>query len=313
MHQDPAIHRVAVLALSQVVAFDLTIATQVFGHGPPGRYRVELCAPTPGPVMTTSGFSIGVDVGLEALTVANTVIVPGFSSRPVPEPALAALRAAHARGARVASICSGAFALAEAGLLNGRRATTHWGRVHELAREFPDVTVDPKVLYVDEGDVLTSAGLAAGLDLCLHIISRDHGEAAAVERARALVMPLHRAGGQAQFIAAGPDHGEGDLSAVTDWALAHLHRPICVADLAARALQASRTFCRNFQSQMGLSPHAWLVEQRLRLACRLLEDGDLGIDEVARRSGLGSAANLRLHFRRSFATTPTAYRSTFSA
>ena len=313
MREDPAVHHVAVLALPQVVAFDLTIATQVFGQDRRGRYRVEVCAPSPGPIRTTSDFTLGGTSGLEALNRADTVIVPGFSLRPVPEPALAALRAAHHRGARVASICSGAFALAEAGLLSGRRATTHWGRADELARQFPDVTVDPKVLYVDTGDVLTSAGLAAGLDLCLHLVAVDHGEAAAVERARDLVMPLHRAGGQAQFIPAGPEAGDGDLAAVTRWALAHLHRPITVADLAARALQAPRTFARNFQAELGRSPHAWLVEQRLRVACRLLEDDGLGIDEVARRSGLGSAANLRLHFRRSLATTPTAYRSSFSA
>lgn len=312
VRKDLAVHRVVVLALPHVVAFDLTIATQVFGHEKHGRYRVELCSPSPDQVLTTSGFSISIGAGLEALTAADTVIVPGFSVRPVPESALDSLRAANARGARIASICSGAFALAEAGLLNGRRATTHWARVDELARQYPDVIVDPKVLYVDTGDVLTSAGLAAGLDLCLHMISTDHGEAASVERARDLVMPLHRAGGQAQFVATSPDDLDGELAAVTEWALAHLHLPITVADLAGRALQAPRTFCRNFQAAVGRSPHAWLVDQRLRLACRLLEDGDIGIDEVARRSGLGGAANLRLHFRRSFATTPTAYRSTFS-
>jgi transcriptional regulator GlxA family with amidase domain len=240
------------------------------------------------------------------------VIAPSFPGRPVPAAALVALRAAHHRGARTASICSGAFALAEAGLLDGRRATTHWRRVEELSRDFPAVTVDPKVLYVDTGDVLTSAGLAAGLDLCLHMIANDHGAAAAVERSRDLVMPLHRAGGQAQFIAIAPGDQDGTLTAVTEWALEHLQLPITVADLAERALQAPRTFCRNFQARLGQSPHAWLIDQRLRLACRLLEDDEVGIDEVARRSGLGTAANLRLHFRRSYATTPTAYRSSFT-
>ncbi len=312
--KDPAsCHRVVVLAFAPVVAFDLTIATQVFGHEKGGRYRVTLCSPVPGQVLTTSGFGIGIDAGLEALASADTVIVPGFAVHPVPESALIALRAAHARGARLASICSGAFALAQAGLLDGRKATTHWGRVEELARQYPEVTVDPKVLYVDSGDVLTSAGLAAGLDLCLYMVSRDHGEAVAVQRARDLVMPLHRAGGQAQFVTHRPNPGDGELTAVTDWALEHLHQPITVADLAGRALQAPRTFCRNFQAAFGQSPLAWLVHQRLRVACRLLEDGDTGIDEVARRSGLGSAENLRLHFRQAFATTPTAYRSSFGA
>jgi AraC family transcriptional regulator, transcriptional activator FtrA len=313
MDKDLAIHRIAVLALPPVVAFDLTIATQVFGHDRHRRYQVQLCTPVPGPTLTTSGFSIVVDSGLDALSTADTVIVPGFAERPVPETALVALRAAHDRGARMASICSGAFALAEAGLLDDRRATTHWRRVEELTRDFPAVTVDPKVLYVDTGDVLTSAGLAAGLDLCLHMIANDHGEPAAVERSRDLVMPLHRAGGQAQFIARTPSDRDGTLTAVTEWAQEHLHLPITVADLAERALQAPRTFCRNFRAQLGQSPHAWLIDQRLRRACRLLENDEVGIDEVARRSGLGTAANLRLHFRRYYATTPTAYRSTFTA
>jgi transcriptional regulator GlxA family with amidase domain len=182
----------------------------------------------------------------------------------------------------------------------------------ELAARYPDVTVDPAVLYVDEGSVLTSAGLAAGLDLCLYLVSRDRGEPAALERARRMVTPLHRAGGQAQFIPTPATLVDGELAGVISWATARLHEPLTVNDLATRALQAPRTFNRNFQARLGVSPHVWLTGQRLRAACALLEDGTLSMDEVARRSGLGSAANFRLHFRRAYSTTPTAYRASFS-
>jgi len=311
MHKDPVNHHIVVLALPQVVAFDLTIATHVFGDASGGRYRMTLATPTPGLVATTSGFPIGVDAGLDALARADTIVVPGFDRLPVPEEALAALRAAHARGARVASICTGAFALAEAGLLDGRPATTHWMHAAELTRRFPGVRVDPAVLYVDDGDVLTSAGVVAGLDLALYLVACDHGESAAVDAARRMVTPLHRAGGQAQFIPAESATLCGDLAAVLDWARAHLHLPITVADLARRALQAPRTFNRAFQTQLGMSPHAWLTTQRLRTACGLLEDREVPIEDIARRSGLGSAANFRMHFRRAFSTTPTAYRAAF--
>jgi transcriptional regulator GlxA family with amidase domain len=322
VHQDPASpdsashdsasHRVAVLALPKVVAFDLTIPVQVFGHDGLDRYEVTLCAAHPGLVATTSGFAISVESDLGALARADTVVVPGFDRGPVPAGVLAALRQAYDRGARLASVCTGAFALAEAGLLNGRRATTHWQHAAELARRYPAVVIDPTVLYVDDGDVLTSAGVAAGLDLCLHIFAVDHGEPAAIERARSLVTPLHRAGGQAQFIPAAPATVSTDLAAVTEWALARLHQPITVTDLARRALQAPRTFNRAFQHQVGTSPHAWLTRQRLRLACTLLEDRRVPIEDIAARTGMGSAANFRLHFRRAFGTTPSAYRATFS-
>jgi AraC family transcriptional activator FtrA len=314
VHQDPANqHQVVVLALSGVVAFDLAIGPQVFGNEGSG-YQVTVCAPEPGLVTTkTLGFSLHVSSGLEALARAGTVLVPGFDRSPASAPTLAALRAAQRRGARIASICTGAFALAEAGLLDGQRATTHWFHAAELAARYPQVTVDPAVLYVDNGQVLTSAGLAAGLDLCLYLISLDRGEAAALDRARHLVTPLHRAGGQAQFIPGRPADGDGELAAVTVWARERLHLPITVTDLARQAMQAPRTFSRNFQAQLGVSPHAWLTSHRLQAACALLENDALSMDEVARRSGLGTAANFRLHFRRAFATTPTAYRASFSA
>ncbi len=312
MRNDPAIHRLAVLALPDVVAFDLTIATQVFGHDGHGRYRVTVCSPRREPVQTTSGFTLSISAGLDALETADTVVVPGFSRAPIPQPALVALQADHARGARVASICTGAFALARAGLLDGLRATTHWAHADALAREHPRVQVDRASLYVDEGPVLTSAGLAAGLDLCLYIYARDHGRDAGIERSRHMVSPLHRAGGQAQFIpptATGPDER---LVEVTQWALRHLHLPITVDDLARRGLQSPRTLSRAFASSMGASPLAWLTTQRLHAACRLLEDPSLSIEEVAHRCGLGSAHNLRLHFRRAYGTTPSAYRASFT-
>ncbi|MFI7550089.1 GlxA family transcriptional regulator [Micromonospora sediminimaris] len=312
VREEPAIHRVAVLALPPVVAFDAAIATQVFGHEGLGRYEAVLCSLRAGPVPTTTpGFGITVAAGLEAVATADTVIVPGFRRGPAPAAAVDALRAAHQRGARIAAICSGAFALAQAGLLDGRRATTHWVHAAALAREHPTVQVDPAVLYVDEGTVLTSAGLAAGLDLCLYLIGLDHGQQAAIQRARHMVTPLHRAGGQAQYTVASAVLVGERLSGVTDWALANLHRPITVADLARQAMQSTRTLSRAFARELGTSPRAWLIAARLRRACALLESGDLTVEEVARRSGLGSAANLRLQFRRAYATTPLAYRAAF--
>ena len=303
-----------VLALPRVVAFDLAIPVQVFGSDSDhsGRYTVTVAGLSPGIVSTTTGFGIAVTAGLGALAEADTVIVPGFGSGSVPESALAALRAAHRRGARIVSICVGAYALAEAGLLDRRRATTHWSYARELAQRYPDIDVDPTVLYVDEGDVLTSAGVAAGIDLCLHMVDVDYGEAAALEVARRMVTPVHRSGGQAQFTPPGPPGVDNELADVLTWALDHLDESLTVPDLAARALQSVRTFNRSFQAAVGMSPHAWLTSRRLRAACALLEDDQLSVGEVARRTGLGSAANFRLHFQRAFATTPSAYRGAFS-
>ncbi|MFG1918653.1 GlxA family transcriptional regulator [Micromonospora sp. NPDC048898] len=313
MHKQSATHRVAVLALPPVVAFDLTIATHVFGHEGHGRYTTTVCSPSGGAVpTTTAGLALTVDATIDVLADADTVIVPGFRRGPAPAPALDALRAAYRRGARIASICTGAFALAQSGLLDGRRATTHWVHTEALAREHPMVTVDANALYVDEGQVLTSAGLAAGLDLCLYLVGRDHGQNAAIERARLLVTPLHRAGGQAQFVPAQASGEDAEMAAVTTWATANLHLPITVADLARQGLQSTRTLHRNFQHRFGMSPQAWLTEQRLRAACELLESDDSTIDDIARRTGLGTATNLRAHFRRAFATTPTAYRRAFT-
>ncbi|WP_433550050.1 GlxA family transcriptional regulator [Micromonospora zamorensis] len=313
MRKSSATHRVAVLAIPRVVAFDLTIATQVFGHEGHGRYAMTVCALDGGSVSTTTaGLELTVAATLDALDDADTVIVPGFRRGPAPPRALRALRQAHRRGARIASICTGAFALAQAGLLDGRRATTHWAHADALAQEHPGVFVDASALYVDEGQVVTSAGLAAGLDMCLYLVGRDHGQAAAIQRARHMVTPLHRAGGQAQFIPVGVPGEDDELAGVITWASNNLHSPITVADLARQGVMSSRTLHRTFQSRFRMGPRAWLIQQRLRAACTLLENGGITIDEVARRTGLGTATNLRAHFQRAFGTTPTAYRRAFT-
>ena len=306
-------HTVVALALPDVVAFDLTIPGHVFGHPTERtRYSFAVCAPVPGPVPTTTGFDLHAAHGLEALAGADTVVVPGYAPHDAPgDEVLDALRAAHARGARVVSVCTGAFALAAAGLLDGRRATTHWNDAGELARRHPCVQVDPDVLYVDEGSVMTSAGVAAGIDLCLHLVRLDHGAEAAASVARRMVVAPHRDGGQAQFLQRPlPVVGTG-LSATCTWALEHLAEPLAVQDLARHAGWAPRTFARRFVEETGTTPLRWLAAQRLLEARRLLEGTDLPIDQVAERCGLGTAANLRLHLARDAGTTPTAYRRTY--
>ncbi|WP_433444917.1 GlxA family transcriptional regulator [Nonomuraea sp. CA-141351] len=314
MRKNPATHRVAVLALPLVAAFELAIAIQVFGHDDQDHYTTTLCSLDGASVTTTTrGLDLSVQAGLEALDDADTVIVPAFARGRAPEKALAALDLAYHRGTRIVSLCTGAFALAQAGLLDGRRATTHWFYADELAREHPRVEVDANALYVDEGQVLTSAGQAASLDLCLYLVGLDHGQSAAIRRARRMVMPLHRAGGQAQFIPPSQSTADAELADVTAWASANLHLPITVTDLARKGMQSTRTLHRNFQMRFGMTPRAWLIQQRLRAACVLLEDSTITIDEVARRTGMGTATNLRAHFHRAFATTPTAYRRAFAA
>ena len=313
-------HRVAALCLDGVVAFDLSVPAEVFSLAwADGRplYEFTACAPRKGAVRTTTGFEIAGAAGLDAIAGADTVIVPGYRAvfEPPPDAALDALRAAAARGARVASICTGAFALAHAGLLDGRRAATHWFAAAELAKRFPEIDVDPDVLYVDGGSILTSAGLSAGIDLCLHLVRADHGELIGSQVARAMVASPHRAGGQAQFIEralpANPD--SGSLEAVRAWALDHLTEPLDVQTLAARAGISPRTFARRFVAETGTTPLKWLHAQRVLEARRLLEHTDLPIEQVASRAGFGSAPSLREHFRRATRTTPTAYRRTFAA
>ncbi|MGN6189325.1 MAG: GlxA family transcriptional regulator [Conexibacter sp.] len=303
-------HCIAVLALPDVVAFDLATPFQLLRR----QYELTLCAPQPGPVPTTDGFPVIAGHGLDALATADTVFVPGFAPREWPPPAatLQALRAAHARGARIASICTGAFALGAAGLLDGRRVTTHWRHARRLADMYPQARVDPDVLYVDDGDLLTSAGVAAGIDLCLHLLRKDHGAESANAAARHTVVAPHRAGGQAQFIErAVPPADDGGLEATRAYALQQLDRPLTVAELARHAHTSERTFNRRFRQETGTTPLKWLHAQRVDHARRLLEGTDLPIETVAQRCGFGSAAILRQHFRRATATTPTAYRRTF--
>jgi len=301
------------LALPDVVAFDLAIPAQVFGHRTEReRYRFSVCAPDPGPVPSSTGFAVHADRGLEALVSADTFVVPGYWPPEHPgEPVVIALQAALARGARLVSVCTGAFALAAAGLLDDRRATTHWHDAADLAARYPRIQVDPDVLWIDEGQILTSAGVAAGIDLCLHLVRVDHGASLAVQIARRMVVAPHRGGGQAQWLQRPlPPPGEG-LAATCAWALQHLEQPLTVADLASHAGWAPRTFTRRFLAETGLTPLRWITAQRLLEARRLLEATDLLLDDVANRSGLGTAANLRLHLTRDASTTPTAYRTAY--
>jgi len=309
----PRPHRVVALVAGEVVAFDLAIPAQVFGRAPQ-LYDWAVCAPAAGAMPTENGFDVLVPHGLEALQRADTVIVPGIGDRAwplAPEP-LAALRAAAARGARVASICTGAFVLAAAGLLDGRRAATHWRYAELLAREFPAVSVDPGVLYVDEGDVLTSAGVAAGIDLCLHIVRHDHGAEAANAIARTMVVAAHREGGQAQFVDRPlPSAASDGLAATRAWMQDRLSEPLSVEEMARHAGYSARTFARRFRAETGTTPLQWLIGLRVTEARRLLEATDASIEEVAARAGFGGAVALRQHFARVVGTSPTAYRRAF--
>jgi len=309
-------HRVVGLIAGEVVAFDLAIPAQVFGRERE-HYAWTVCAPGgPCAVPTETGFDVVVPAGLDALAHADTVVVPGIGDRawPIGEDALDALRAAAARGARVASICTGAFVLAAAGLLDGRRATTHWQYAERLQRAFPAVDVDPDVLFVDEGDVCTSAGVAAGIDLCLHLVRRDHGAEVANAVARRIVVAAHREGGQAQFVErplpAEPGTG---LAATRAWMLERLDAPLTVPDLARHAGYSPRSFARRFVAETGTTPLQWLIARRVVEAQRLLEGTDLGVDEVAARAGFGTAPALRKHFARALGTSPAAYRRAFRA
>ncbi|MFE0822619.1 GlxA family transcriptional regulator [Streptomyces sp. NPDC058847] len=310
-------HRVAVLVMDDVLPLDLGIPAQVFIAVPGDPYQLTLCGRTTRPVTTAAGFAVTVTTGLEAVHEADTVIVPGYAPhrRELPEDVLAALAEAHTRGRRLVSICTGAFALAAAGVLDGRKATTHWKYADELAARHPKVSVDPRVLYVDEGQVLTSAGVAAGIDLCLHLVRRDLGARTANQVARTLVSAPHRDGGQAQYITrplAAEEPG-ATLAATRAWALARLHEPLTVPRLAAHAHMAPRTFARRFVTETGTTPLRWLLAARLDRARELLETTGLAVDHIADRCGLGSPSNLRLHFRRVLGTTPTAYRAAFAA
>ncbi|MEK2473968.1 helix-turn-helix domain-containing protein [Streptomyces noursei] len=315
----PAVHRVVALVRPPQSTFELGCVAEVFGierRGVAVRYVFGVCTEDPGPVATLAGYDMLVPDGLTVLDRADTIVLPGWlpPGEP-PSPAIVrALRRAHDRGARVVSICSGAFALAHAGLLDGRRATTHWARAGELAERFPAVQVDPDVLYVDHGDVATSAGSGAGIDLCLHLVRADHGAGYAAQVARSMVMPPHREGGQLQFTA--PPHPvqmDGSLAPLLEWTTARLDEPLTVEELAAHEGVSARTLARRFTDQLGASPGQWLLAQRIAAARELLESTDLPLDAVARRVGLSSATNLRRRFLRALGTTPGAYRRAFRA
>lgn len=307
---------IAVLALQGVVPFDLGIACDVFSRvvladGRPA-YRVLVCGESPR-VDAGGHFDIRAPWKLDDALGADRVVVPGVEDI---EPRAAvstyrALRAAHDGGAQLASICTGAFVLAEAGLLDGRRATTHWAAAGELARRYPALTVDTDVLFADEGDIVTSAGSSAGLDMCLHLVGRDYGQAAAVQAARLAVAPLHRDGGQAPFIRQPVVETTSSLSSLCDWMLRNMHRPIDVNALAARARMTPRTFARRFLDQTGTTPIQWLIRQRIRRAQELLETSEATVDQVASASGFDSTVTFRARFQRVVGLTPSAYRKRF--
>lgn len=315
--EPPTAHRVVVVAVPPIVPFDLSIPDLMFGEAElDGRrlYDVRVCTADPGVTETSSGYALVVDHGLELVDTADTVVVPGTYARKVVDPRVVeALRRAAANGRRVVSICTGAFVLAEAGLLDGRRATTYWRRAEEFADRFPAVELDPRVLFVDEGQVLTSAGLAAGIDLCLHMIRKDFGSAVANAAARRAVVSPVRHGGQAQFIAAPlPADDRLSLADTRAWALERLDRRLTLHDLARHASVSVRTLTRRFRAETGQTPLQWLLQQRIEHARELLESTALPVDEVARRSGLGTADSLRMHLIRRVGLTPTAYRAGFT-
>ncbi|MCE6997424.1 helix-turn-helix domain-containing protein [Saccharothrix sp. S26] len=310
---------VAVLALDRVVPFDLSTPIEVFTRtrlpdGGPA-YRVLVCGVTS--TVDAGAFTLRPPHGLDAVVAADTVILPGCAdvTAPVPDEALDALRTAAARGARLASICSGAFVLAATGLLDGLRATTHWAAAAALAARHPEVEVDPDVLYVDNGNLLTSAGAAAGLDLCLHLIRRDHGSAVAADAARLSVMPLEREGGQAQFIVhEQPPVPRGSvLEPVLRWLEDNCEHDLGLEDIAARAGMSTRTLNRRFREQTGTTPLQWLHRARIRRAQHLLEATDHPVDRIAARVGFGSPTAFRDRFKRVVGTNPHAYRSAFRA
>ena len=313
-------HRVAALAYDGLAPFELGVAVEAFAVRRPELdvrwwYDFAVCAEQPGPLGAVGGFAVVARHGLDALATADTVVVPGCPDlrRPATPAVVDALRAAQARGARLVSICAGAFTLAEAGVLDGREATTHWRHTSLLAERYPQVRVRHDVLYVDGGDVLTSAGTAAGIDLCLHLIRRDHGTEVANRVARRMVVAAHREGGQAQFADApvAPPIADDPVDDAAQWALDRLDEPLDVDALARRAHLSPRQFSRRFRAATGASPAAWLLERRLQASLPLLERADVPVEEVGRRVGLPSPAGFRRHFRVAFGVSPAAYRRGF--
>lgn len=316
-------HLVAVLALDHVVGFDLGTPTQVFSaaRDEDGRrlYDVRVCTPGSAPVRSSAGFTITPDYGLELLAEADTVVVSGVGhgSRVLAdgtvEPEVRdALRAAADRGARAVSVCTGAFVLAAAGLLDGRRATTHWAHADKFRELFPHVDLDPDVLFVDGGEVLTSAGVGAGVDLCLHLVRNDHGSEVANMAARRCVVPPWRPGGQSQYIVRPvPEVADTSTAAARAWALEHLAEPLDLRSLADRSRMSVRTFTRRFREETGASPGKWITQQRVERARHLLETTDLAVDQVARHAGFGTGAALRQQMTAVLGVPPSVYRTTF--
>jgi transcriptional regulator GlxA family with amidase domain len=312
-------HTVAAVIANQLSPFEFSVACEVFGFdrsnlGVPW-YRFVVCAADPSPVTTIlPGVTVSTPFGLGPLRTADTIVVPvcGVKNEP-PRALVTALQRAHARGARILSLCTGAFTLAAAGLLDGRPATTHWRHAAELQQRYPTVAVDPKVLYVDDGDILTSAGSAASIDLCLHIVRKDFGAEIANEVARAVVVPPHRDGGQAQYVHQPiPARADDDqLGDTLTWMAENLDGDLSVEKLARRASMSLRSFARRFNAATGTTPHQWVLNQRVLLAQRLLETSDLPIEMVASRCGMGTAAALRQQFQRAVGTSPAAYRRAF--
>jgi AraC family transcriptional activator FtrA len=312
-------HKVVALLYEELCTFEFAIVVEVFGlprpELPADWYRFSVCSLERGPVRATGGVRVTADSGLSGLRGAGTIVIPGWRDpdEPPPPALLHVLRRAHARGVRLISICSGVFVLAAAGLLDGKRATTHWRYVDLLRERYPRIRVEPDVLYIDEGSILTSAGSAAGIDLCLHVVRSDYGAEIANQVARRLVMPPHRDGGQAQYVREAIRNGDvTSLAPTLEWAMERLRNGLTVADLARRAGMSMRTFARRFVDETGATPHRWLTHQRLIAAQRRLEGSHSSIDDVAEAVGFETAETLRFHFRRAFGVSPTSYRKRFS-
>lgn len=311
--------RTVALAYDGQCMFELGVATELFGLDRPELdrpwYEFQVVAATPGPLRALGGIQLAIDHDLEAIRRAGTIIVPGWGAReqPAPVPLVEALRDAHRRGARLLSICSGVYLLAATGLLDGLSVTTHWRYVADLAERYPRLDVRPNVLFMDHGQILTSAGSAAGIDLGLHLVRCDHGSDVAAAVARRLVVAPQRDGGQAQFIVPPPQPASsgGAIADLLDWLGAHLDQPLTVDDLARRVHLSPRTFARKFVAEVGDTPMRWLTRERVRRAQELLETTDLAIGEVAQAAGFGTAETLRHHFRRLLDVSPTSYRRRF--
>ncbi len=320
MSKHPSHSTVVVLAYDGLCTFEFGCAYEIFGLPRPELdrpwYRFEVCAAEPGPLKAAGGLVVQAPYDLDLVRRADTVVVPGWRSpdTPAPPPLLDALVQVVERGGRLASICSGVFLLAAAGVLDGRRATTHWRYADTLARRYPRIRVDPNVLYVDEGPVLTSAGSAAGLDLCLHIVRSDHGASVANNVARRLVLAPHRDGGQRQFVdkPIAPGVGNGKLAKLLDWLPDHINEDLSVGDLALHTGMSVRNFQRRFREATGTTPGAWLNRQRVDHARHLAETTELTVEQIAARSGFGAVETMRHHFRRLVGTTPSGYRRRFS-